>query len=183
MARISPIETERLILEPFGESRLSPEYVAWLNDPEVVRYSEQRHCSHTLESCREYWLSFQGTPHFFWAVIAKDPGLGHIGNMNAYLDTANSTADLGIMVGAKGAWGRGYGAEAWNGTCDFLFRVARIRKITAGTLSLNAGMLKIMEKTGMREDGIRTRQCLVEGKETDIVHGAMFRDDWMERDR
>jgi [ribosomal protein S5]-alanine N-acetyltransferase len=181
MAQTAPIETERLVLEPFGEHRISPKYIGWLNDPEIVRYSEQRHRRHTLQSCREYWLSFAGTPHFFWAIVAKDAALGHIGNMNGYLDKSNSTADLGILVGAKAAWGRGYGSEAWIAACDHLFRLAGIRKISAGTLAINTGMLHIMDKAGMRADGIRTRQCLVDGKETDIVHRALFRDEWMAR--
>lgn len=181
MAQTAPIETGRLILEPFGEHRISPEYVGWLNDPEIVRYSEQRHRRHTLQSCREYRLSFEGTPHFFWAIVAKDPALGHIGNMNCYLDESNSTADLGILIGARAAWGRGYGSEAWIAACDHLFRTSGIRKITAGTMAVNTGMLRIMEKAGMREDGIRLRQCLVEGKETDMVHGALFRDEWVAR--
>lgn len=181
MAETAPIETDRLVLEPFGERHISPAYVAWLNDPEIVRYSEQRHRAHTLRSCRDYWLSFAGTPHFFWAIVAKDAALGHIGNMNAYLDANNAAADLGILIGAKAAWGRGYGSEAWIAVCDHLFRVSGIRKISAGTLAVNAGMLQIMEKAGMREDGTRARQCLVEGKETDMVQRALFRDEWMTR--
>ncbi len=181
MAQTAPIETGRLILEPFGESRLSSTYVGWLNDPETVRYSEQRHRRHTLQSCRGYWRSFEGAPHFFWAIVAKDPALGHIGNMNAYLDPANSTADLGILIGAREAWGRGLGSEAWIAACDHLFRVCGIRKITAGTMAVNQGMLHIMKKAGMKEDGTRFRQCLVDGKESDIVHSALFRDEWMAR--
>jgi [ribosomal protein S5]-alanine N-acetyltransferase len=179
MAQTAPIETDRLVLEPFGEHRLSAEYVGWLNDPAVVRYSEQRHRRHTLQSCRDYWLSFAGTPHFFWAIVAKDPALGHIGNMNGYLDESNATVDLGILIGAKEAWGRGYGSEAWMAACDHLFRAYGIRKLTAGTLAVNAGMLHIMDKAGMRSDGTRLRQCLVEGKETDMVYRALFRDEWL----
>ncbi len=181
MAETAPIESARLIIEPFGEARLQARYVEWLNDPETVRFSDQRHRRHTLESCREYWLSFRGTPHYFWALVAKDPDLGHIGNLNAYVDERNGTADLGILIGARASWGMGFGAEAWNAVCDHLFRALGIRKITAGTLAVNRGMLRIMEKAGMSEDGRRVRHCLVEGRETDMVHGALFRGDWLAR--
>jgi hypothetical protein len=63
MARSEIIKTERLLLEPFSEKYLSERYVSWLNDHEIVRYSEQRHRTHTIESCREFMNSFENTPH------------------------------------------------------------------------------------------------------------------------
>lgn len=179
MAETARIETSRLILEPFGESHLHTRYVGWLNDPETMRHSEQRFNAHTLESCREYWRSFQGGPNLFWAIVAKDAALGHIGNMNAYIDTRHAVADVGILIGARESWGLGFGSEAWLAACGGLFRQG-IRKITAGTLSVNQGMLAIMRKAGMREDGRRVRQCLVDGIEADMVHAALFREDWKE---
>jgi RimJ/RimL family protein N-acetyltransferase len=173
MAVSSIIETPRLRLEPFSAGHLSARYVGWLNDPEVVRFSEQRHRTQTLESCRDYWRSFDGSPHFFWAMVAKDNSLGHIGNMNAYLDEPNGVADVGILIGERTSWGQGYGLEAWNAVCGFLFR-SGVRKITAGTLAGNAGMLAIMDRAGMVEDGRRIRQCLWEGQAVDICHRALF---------
>src|SRR5512142_149833 len=86
MAACTPIDTPRLVIEPFAERHLTPKYAGWLNDPEVTRYSDQRFAVHTLESCRRYAESFDGTPNYFWAIVAKDPSLGHLGNINAYTD-------------------------------------------------------------------------------------------------
>ncbi|HXC40619.1 MAG TPA: GNAT family N-acetyltransferase [Burkholderiales bacterium] len=169
------IETPRLRIEPFRQEHLTARYVAWLNDPEVVRFSEQRHRAHTLESCREYWQSFAGTPHFFWAMVAKEASLGHIGNMNAYVDAPNGVADVGILIGERTSWGRGYGLEAWTAVCRFLLG-SGLRKITAGTLATNTGMLTIMDRAGMVEDGRRALQCLWEGSPVDICHRALFAD-------
>ena len=55
------IKTERLILEPFSEKYLTQEYVDWLNNPTVVRYSEQRHRKHTIASCIKYMESLKST--------------------------------------------------------------------------------------------------------------------------
>ena len=150
-------------------------YVGWLNDPVVTRYSEQRHRTHTLESCRAYRQSFQDTPHHFWAIVATDTELGHIGNLNACVDTHNSVADIGILIGERGAWGRGYGSEAWTTVCRHLLCEQGLRKITAGTLSVNIPMLTIMQKAGMTEDGRRVRQALWEGQEVDMIYAALWR--------
>lgn len=170
------IETERLRIVAFSEEHLTAKYVSWMNDPEVVRFSNQRHRVHTLESCREFWLSFTGTPHRFWAITAKDPAIGHIGNMHARIDSVHSIADVAILLGEKQYWGSGYGQEAWGATCGYLLRTMGMRKVTAGTLATNKPMLALMHRSGMTEDGIRVRHMLAEGQEVDIVHGALFGD-------
>lgn len=175
MAEAPIIETTRLRLVPFSRKHLTPAYVCWLNDPEVVRFSEQRHRKHSLETCKQYYESFSGTPHLFWAITTIDPENEHIGNMNAYVDTFNSVADIGILIGDRTVWGKGFGLEAWTAVCRYLLREADIRKVTAGTLAPNSGMLKIMEKSGMISDGRRSRHYLVGNKEVDVVYAAMFK--------
>ena len=177
MAESPTIETERLRIIPFSEQHLTARYVGWLNDPDVVRYSDQRFRKHTVASCSEYWQSFAGAPNYFWAIVAREPELGHIGTMNAYVDTIHSVADLGILIGERRVWGRGYGSEAWVGVCDYLLDEGGIRKVTAGTLSVNTAMLGVMRRAGMVEDGRRRRHSLFEGREVDAIHVALFRKD------
>lgn len=169
------IETERLKVVPFSAEYLTERYVSWLNDPDVMRFSDQRFKHHTLESCREYWLSFEGSDNGFWAIVAKDSKLGHIGNITTYRDAVHSVADISIMIGEKAVWGRGYGSESFSAMCKYLFDLCGIRKVTAGTLAVNHSMLGIMRKVGMIDDGRRIRQCIYGNVEVDIVHGALFK--------
>ena len=174
MINCEKIITERLVLEPFSETYLTDDYVLWLNDPDIVKYSENRHRHHTLESCRAYFESFIDSPNCFWAITIADSGR-HIGNINAYVNLPNSIADLGIMIGDKSSQGKGYASEAWCAVIDFMFRKRGIRKITAGTMSENTAMLKIMRNSGMSDDGIRKNHYLLDGREVDIVYMAVFR--------
>jgi ribosomal-protein-alanine N-acetyltransferase len=182
MAEGAVIETQRLRIVPFSEAHLSSRYVSWLNDPEVVRYSEQRHRRHTLETCRQYWQSFQNSPHFFWAITMVEGEFEHIGNINAYIDENNSTASVGIMIGERRVWGKGYGLEAWVAVCHHLMYDIGIRKVTAGTVAVNKGMLRIMEKSGMVADGRWIRHCLVDGQEVDGIFAALFSHNFQERE-
>lgn len=175
MAESPTLHSSRLRIVPFSERYLTEEYVGWLNDPEIVRYSEQRHYRHSLASCRDYYESFKGTSNYFWALQTAGKG-EHIGNMNAYVDAANGVADVGILIGKRSFQGQGYGFEAWSAVCTYLLEERGMRKVTAGTLASNAGMVRIMRKAGMIEDGVRRRQCVVDGKEVDIVHYALFKD-------
>lgn len=169
------IITKRLLITPFSEKHLTTRYVGWLNNSTLMRYSEQRHKTHTLEMCKLYWHSFNNTPNLLWAIEDILNGYGHIGNISAYVDPYNKIADIGIIVGEANV--RGYGYEAFKGVSEYLFENMEIRKITAGTVSANLPMIKIMKKMKMREDGIRNRQYLIEGEEMDIIHMALFKQD------
>jgi RimJ/RimL family protein N-acetyltransferase len=180
MATSEIIKTKRLIIEPFTERYLTERYVGWLRDSKVVKYSELRHRQHTLDSCRKYMESFRDSPHYFWAISVRNSqgSLTHIGNMNAYVDSHNSTADIGILIGEHAAWGKGFGSEAWIAVCNYLVNKVGLRKITAGTMAKNKGMIKVMQKAGMKHDGRRKKHFLLNNKEVDLIHMAIFRNTW-----
>jgi RimJ/RimL family protein N-acetyltransferase len=176
MATSPVLQTPRLRIEPFADHHLTPRYVSWLNDPEVVRYSEQRGRSHTLESCRAYWQSFVQTPNYFWALVTREVQPRHIGNMNAHVDPRHRLADVGILIGERRVWNQGYGLEAWQAVCRYLLTEGGMRKVTAGTLSVNIPMLAIMKRADMVPDGRRLRHYVWNGQEVDIEHFALFRE-------
>lgn len=168
------ITTNRLLLEPFSEKYLTDEYVSWLNDETVVKYSELRHRKHTLIACREYYKSFENSSNLFWAIVFKSEPNVHIGNMTAHIDLNNNIADLGILIGNQDYWGMGLGLEAWLGVCNSLLTANRIRKITAGTLENNQAMLRIMQRSGMQPDGLRIKHFVHNDKFVDVIHYCLF---------
>lgn len=171
----SRITTPRLVLAPFSERHLTEAYLGWLRDRQLMRYSEQRHHPHTMETCWAYFESFRETPNYFWAIEAKDLGDLHIGNINAYVDEPNSGAEMGLLIGATEAQGKGYGLEAWRGAMNFLIKELGIRKVSAGAMSANRAMLAIMERSGMVPDGVRRRHFVCEGREVDVTYACVFR--------
>jgi RimJ/RimL family protein N-acetyltransferase len=179
MATSPILHAPRLRLEPFGPAFLREEYVSWLNDSENVRYSDQRFRRHTLESCREYSESFEGSANYLWAIVLR-AGDRHVGNTSATVDVHHRTADLAVLIG-RSDHGQGYAFEAWTAAIDYLLRSLSLRKITAGTMAVNAGMRAVMKKLGMREDVRRERQFLLDGQEIDMVGACVFREEWLER--
>tara|TARA_R110002074_G_scaffold165031_1_gene324989 strand:- start:1012 stop:2694 length:1683 start_codon:yes stop_codon:yes gene_type:complete len=172
------LETSRLVLQPFPDDLLTDTYVGWLNDPDVVRFSEQRHMTHTLESCRDFIASFTGTPHGLWAIRDKTRGLCHIGNISTEVDSQTATGDIRILIGDRAAWGTGLGAEAWMAVMAHLFDDLGLAKVTAGTLAGNTGMLKIMEKSGMRETHRRPGPTPIDGRVMDMIYTCRRAQDW-----
>ena len=178
MSSLTCLATARVKIVPFSDEHLTPRYIGWLNDPATTRYSDQRFFQHTLESCRNYLNSFQGTGNGFWAILEQEENLGHVGTVTTYVNQRHGAAEIGILIGERNLWGKGYGTEVWRLMCQYLFDVVKVRKVSAGTLSVNDAMLKIMEKTGMVDDGVRVRECLYNGEEVDMVYKTLFREAW-----
>ena len=168
-------ESGRLRLRPFLESDINQHYIDWLNDPEVVRYSNQRFSTHSIASSQGYLQSFIGTNNLFLAIEEKFSG-NIVGTLTIYNNSNHQTADVGIMVGDKTVWGYGYGKEAFLTVVDVLLNTYGVRKVTAGTLSSNVAMVKIMIGAGLTLEATRKSQELLDGHPVDVVYYARFKD-------
>ena len=59
-----------------------------------------------------------------------------------------------------------------------LFDDLGLAKVTAGTLAGNTGMLKIMEKSGMRETHRRPGPTPIDGRVMDMIYTCRRAQDW-----
>jgi RimJ/RimL family protein N-acetyltransferase len=148
-------------------------YVAWLNDPLITRFSNQRFRSHTAQSSTAYFRSFEGSDNLFLSVRRAGTDEA-IGTMTAYIARPHATADIGILIGERAAWGRGIGQEAWELLSNWLLAEGGIRKLTAGAVACNVGMVRVMERSGMHREAVRRAQEIVEGHAQDVVYYARF---------
>ena len=167
------LSTDRLLLRPFEPSDIDEQYLGWLQDPEVTRFSNQRFRSHTLESCLAYQHSFNDS-HNTFLLLEHRADQVPIGTMTIYRADHHGTADIGLMLGNKKYWRQGLGLEAWNTVLNTLLEEPTIRKVTGGTAKTNIGMIRIMEKSGMMLEAVRPQQELIEGQPVDLVYYARF---------
>lgn len=155
------ISTARLSLRPLLKG--TPRQVRWLRDPEVVRFSEQRHGEHSLSSQLRYVSTFAGRSHL-WGIYLAENG-DHIGNLSAVHDEANNVCEVGILIGEIGCWHRGIGGEAWRATCTWLLDkdCGGVRKLEAGCMRSNVAMLKMLRSSKFVEEGERLNHFLENG--------------------
>ena len=163
-------------LVAFSSRHITGRYLGWLNDPEVVRFSELRHRRHTRQSCLRYLRSMREGGHCFWAIVASGPPLHHVGNIAAYVDRSNRLAEVSILIGERTVWGRGLGSAAWSLVVDWLLGAGGMRKVVAGTMTANKAMLRVMERSGMTLEARHSRHFLLDGEEMDVVFGARYRE-------
>lgn len=162
-------------LRAFENADVTDDQIAWLNDPEVTRYSNQRFLQHSRETCRSYLASFSGTPNLYLS-IRRLEDFAAIGTMTAYMSEHHQTVDIGIMVGNRDAWGKGFGQDAWNTLVNWFHADERVRKVTAGAMRGNQAMIRVMERSGMTLECIRPKQELLDGLPQDLCYFAKYRD-------
>lgn len=165
------IQDKELYLRNFNVSDLTPEYIQWYADSEVLKFSELRHRKQTLSSCKDFLDARTHAKDLYAAIVLEqETGDVHIGNITAYIDQKNQVADLSILLGNKNYWGRGFGLRAWNLGIQYLFSKNLVQIITAGTMAVNIPMIKLMDKSGMKTFGILPNQFNFEGKRVDGIY-------------
>ena len=173
MTAFGHLLSEHLRISQFTKDDITAEYIGWLNDLEVMRFSNQRFHKHDLKSCASYLQSFDDTANLFLSIRLKQDNVA-IGTMTAYRNMCHATADAGIMIGSTAGRGRGLGVEAWRNLIEWLLSDGGMRKVTAGTLACNQPMIRLAEQSGMTLEGVRKAQEIVEGQPQDILLFGIF---------
>lgn len=141
-----------------------------MNDPEITRYLESRGTPVSLAALREYVEARRTDPSsLFLAIVRKDTD-EHIGNIKlGPFDRRHGLADIGIIVGERSAWGRGFATDAISSLARYAFERLDVRKLTAGCYGPNVGSIRAFEKAGFRVEAVRPRHFLCEGEAVDGI--------------
>ena len=110
------ITTDRTYLRLLTEEDVGQNYVGWLNDKELMKFSEQRHYLHTRESCVRYIHEMKRSKNTLLGVFSKQKYNKHLGNLSIYFDLNNMSTDLSILIGDKDNRNRGIGR--WRLVCS-----------------------------------------------------------------
>lgn len=154
------LDGARLRLRPVTLQDVTERYVAWLNDPEVQRYSEYQFIRHTIGSVREYVERIAtDSRNTFFAIVVRATGQ-HIGNVKlGPIDLNHRRASIGIMIGERSCWGHGYASEAIVLLERYAFDALGLHKLTAGMYATNVASYRLFVKLGYVEEGRRRAHC------------------------
>ena len=87
---------KRVHLRPFRADDITDQYLGWLNDPLVTRFSNQRFRRHDRKSSLAYLATFADTANLFLSMRRLDDDSA-IGTMTAYESTQHGTVDVGTV--------------------------------------------------------------------------------------
>ena len=83
---------------------------------------------------------------------------------------------VGIMIGDKDYWGKGYGTDAMKTLVTFIFNNMNINKIRLSTFSFNERAIKSYKKCGFTVEGVLKNEIFKDGKYYDEIIMSIFKD-------
>ncbi|MEG0238103.1 MAG: GNAT family protein [Clostridium sp.] len=90
----------------------------------------------------------------------------------------NRNCVIGIMIGDKNYWGKGYGFDALSILIKFIFEECNMEKIKLSVFELNPRAKACYKKLGFKEEGILKNEIYREGKYYDVTLMAIFKEDY-----
>lgn len=176
--RIIFIKGERIDLCVLDPDRHLEKCLQWVNDQNVTKWMLNGLKPCTRREEEDWFEKHSEDKNAIILAIEKKDGK-YLGNVSlSKIDLISGTAELGIMIGAKDEWGKGYGTEAEKLIIKHGFRNLGLRKIWAIIMSENIGSIKAAQKSGLQIEAKINKHIRRNGKLQDIFHLAIFREDW-----
>ncbi len=131
----------------------------WQTDPELTRLDA---APMLAMSFAQYLVDYTSELHYLSSTrqaFAVETLEGkHIGNCVYYnIDEAKGEAEVGIMIGDRDYWHRGYGTDACCALVSHIFRSTNLKRIYLKTLDWNIRAHKSFQKCGFQAFGRMNR--------------------------
>lgn len=154
--------------------------MTWINDREVTRYIIFGTWPISRKA-EEEWLNravMGNDPQNRVLAIETKDGV-YLGNIGLHgIDYISGVAEVGIVIGRKEYWGRGYGTDAMRTLLKHAFENLRLRKVTLRVLGSNERAQKSYRKLGFKEVGRLRNHRLVDGQYEDEVIMEVFAEEF-----
>lgn len=149
-----------------------PRFVEWFSDPEVRRYldmylpfslaQEERWFENLLERMEKH-----ETVMFTIEVEEDDARIGNISLFD--INWKDRHAELGITIGDKAYWNRGYGTDAIRTMLELAFNEMNLHRVLLRVHADNVRAITAYQKAGFRREGTLRESVFREGVYYDMV--------------
>jgi RimJ/RimL family protein N-acetyltransferase len=148
----------------------------WINDREVTRNLMARY-PFSLQWEKE-WVegAAKRTGYDDLALAIETLDGVHIGQCGLHKGRPEDRhAELGIMIGDKDYWNRGFGTDAMLTLVRFAFEQMNLNKVALGVMEFNERAQAVYRKVGFVEEGRAREDYYQDGRYWDIVRMSVLR--------
>ena len=173
------LETERLILRKIAISD-ADDMFAYSRDTELTRYllwdahPDPLYTEHYVRYLQERYAVGD---FYDFAVVSKALGsmIGTVGFTS--FDLPNRSAEIGYVISPTHQ-GKGYATEAVKKILDFGFQKCELERISAVCMRGNHASLRVMEKCGLKREGLLRSAVFSKGEMKDVYLSAITKTDY-----
>lgn len=161
---------------------VSKHFAAWNRDSEYRRLLDtdapRLHSAKAAKEWLDKELEKQGDAMHWFTIraVADNQLLGDV-----ILDVVNwnmRDAFVGIGIGPRDFWGKGYGTEAMQLILQYAFTEINLHRVTLDVFEYNPRAIRSYEKAGFRHEGRQRGAILREGKRWDVLFMGILREEW-----
>jgi RimJ/RimL family protein N-acetyltransferase len=145
-------------------------WASWLNDLEVaLPLGDEAYALFTAEDqARDIADITAHHDHVFTIVErATDKPIGRC--LLFGLNKTDRTTEVGIFIGDKDRWGKGFGTEAMRLLLDYAFNLLNLHSVMLGVFSFNERAIRSYRSLGFKEIGRRRQARLVGPTAYDVI--------------
>jgi diamine N-acetyltransferase len=158
-----------------------PKFVEWLNDPEVRRFILMN--LPISQANEDGWFEnmLKNPPEEqpFAIEIKKGNVWRLIGNCGFFeIDKRAHSAEVGIMIGDKSFWNKGFGTEVMRLLLRIGFGTLNLNRIFLRVDAANKGGIRAYEKAGFVHEGRFRQGNYRDGKYEDMLFMSVLRSEW-----
>lgn len=170
------LKGERVRLVPSEASLHLENALRWMNDPEVTaRLDHLLGVTRRQEEAFFERIETQREHDLHWAILAEDGS--HIGFIALHQIQWRARSGIGgLVIGERGAWGRGYASDAVRVRTRFAFEQLGLHRIEGHTI--NPAMRRVYEKCGYRHEGVARQKMWRDGRWNDADLFAILESDF-----
>lgn len=158
-----------------------PTFLRWINDPEV-RQGLDLYLPISMaqeESWFESMLKRPPEEQSLCIEVKAGKGWKLIGNCGYFnLESRVRSAELGILIGEKDHWGKGFGAEAIQLLLKFGFETLNLNRMYLRVYENNPRAQRTYEKAGFLLEGRQRQAFYADGRYYDVLMMSVLRDEW-----
>jgi len=103
-----------------------------------------------------------------------------IGFLGLWVELIHAEVWVGIGIGERDYWGKGYGTDAMKLCVRFSFMELGAHRVSLGLFEYNPRALRSYEKAGFRLEGRTRLDMLREGQRTDSLWMGILREEWLQ---
>jgi len=164
------------MLRPIRLADVGTLYLSWLRDPEVTQGLYSGGEKYTRAQLEKYVRSVLADKDALMFAIIERSSRNHIGNIKLdHIQAKHGTAELGVMIGDKACWHRGYGTESCRLLIDYAFKKIGLRKIIVAVFSNNVPSYAMFKKLGFKVEGCLKKHIFYRGKYYDKFFLSLFK--------
>ncbi len=152
----------------------------WSQDAEYLRLFDAMPARPYLTRNAREWMEQAGSREnefpFYIRTLADDRSIGYIGIED--VSWSNGDAFVGIGLGDRNEWGKGYGTDAMRVILRYAFTELNLYRLSLNVSEYNLRAIRSYEKAGFVHEG-RCRQFLNrDGRRWDLVYMGILKEEW-----